>query len=322
MLVNGTNLTALFTGFDARFSAAYAKAAAESFIDKMSMQVDSKTSIQSYAWMGKIPQMREWVGSREIQNLTTRAYSLANRKFEETIGIGKDEIDDDQFGTYAPVLDQLAISAAWLYDQIAIPIIQNGNTTTTSAGAAYDGVAFFSTVHPKDPDNSGAGTQSNRLTSSGLSAETLDNAKKAMREFVGANGRTYGITPDTLIVPAGLETLARTLIQAPVLAAPKVSSGGATQVGSNSNTWLNTLDLIVVPDLGIAGGAQATNWYLASLKGALKPFVKQVREPATTSYMVNPTDYSVFMQDQFNYGVRARGAVGYAFWQTMVRGEA
>lgn len=48
-----------------------------------------------YAWLGDIPGMREWIGDREVQNLTASDYTIKNKDFELTVGVDRNAIEDD-----------------------------------------------------------------------------------------------------------------------------------------------------------------------------------------------------------------------------------
>ncbi len=56
-------------------------------------------------------------------------------------------------------------------------------------------------------------------------------------------------------------------------------------------------------------------WYLLDTKQALKPLIFQRRTGMEMTAMTKTDDESVFMADEFRYGVRARHNGGYGFWQ-------
>lgn len=47
--------------------------------------------------------MREWIGEREVQALAAYDYLIKNKKFEMTIGVPRDDIEDDKYGVYTPL---------------------------------------------------------------------------------------------------------------------------------------------------------------------------------------------------------------------------
>ncbi len=56
-------------------------------------------------------------------------------------------------------------------------------------------------------------------------------------------------------------------------------------------------------------------WYLLDTGNLIKPIIFQQRKKVELTPMTKLDDESVFMQDMFRWGVRARHSVGYGFWQ-------
>jgi phage major head subunit gpT-like protein len=68
----------------------------------------------------------------------------------------------------------------------------------------------------------------------------------------------------------------------------------------------------------IQGGGSGRPWYLLALGGVLKPFILQQRLAPEMDEITDPKNDSVFMKDQYLYGIRWRGNFGYGFWQQAV----
>lgn len=62
-------------------------------------------------------------------------------------------------------------------------------------------------------------------------------------------------------------------------------------------------------------GGSGTPWFLLAADEVIKPIIFQSRKPPTFVSLDRETDGNVFMNRQFIYGVDARYAVGYGFWQ-------
>ncbi|EBL8114912.1 hypothetical protein G6094_004842 [Salmonella enterica] len=57
-------------------------------------------------------------------------------------------------------------------------------------------------------------------------------------------------------------------------------------------------------------------WYLLDLNRAMRPFIWQEREKYTLTALTDPRQSrDVFMRDEYFYGIRGRGSMGYGFWQ-------
>ena len=67
MFVNQANLR----GLNVTFSTAYNKAfdGVKTNYEKIATTVPSTTAETDYKWLGQLPQMKEWVGEREIQKM-------------------------------------------------------------------------------------------------------------------------------------------------------------------------------------------------------------------------------------------------------------
>ena len=81
-------LDAVNTGFKATFQKAF-EAAAPTYT-RFTEVVNSTAAVETYGWLGQIPGMKEWVGERNIKRLEAEAYMLRNKKFEDTVAVGRD----------------------------------------------------------------------------------------------------------------------------------------------------------------------------------------------------------------------------------------
>ncbi len=102
MIINAANITTLYTAFSTAFNQGFM--AAPSRWKDISMRVPSTTKTETYGWLASVPRMREWVGSRVMNNLSVRGYVIVNRLFENTVSVARTEIEDDQYGIYGPVM--------------------------------------------------------------------------------------------------------------------------------------------------------------------------------------------------------------------------
>ena len=120
---------------------------------KIAMEIPSSTKSNTYGWMSKIPGMREWIGDRVINNLAAHGYSIENKTWEDTVGIGRDDIEDDNVGVYRPIFKELGRSGAMLPETQIFGLLSQGTSQT-----CYDGQYFFDVDHPVYPNADGTGT--------------------------------------------------------------------------------------------------------------------------------------------------------------------
>ena len=165
MVINQASLQAIYRSFGTIFQEAFSSV--ESMYGKVSMIVPSTVRETTYAWLGAFPKMREWVGERQIKNLALHSYTIANKDWEATIEVDRNEIMDDAVGVYNPVIAELGRTAAVHPDELVFELLGNGFST-----ACYDGQYFFDTDHPV-----GDSTVSNHGGGAGTAWFLLDTTK-------------------------------------------------------------------------------------------------------------------------------------------------
>lgn len=154
MIINKGNLSTLFLAFKAAFAAGLGQAA--SMYADISTRVPSSTSAEEYGWLGAFPNMREWLGDRVVNGMATHGYTIRNKPFEMTVGVPRPAIEDDQYGIYSPMMQEMGRAAAAHPDQLVFNLIKNGASTL-----CYDGQNFFDTDHPVLKADGSTETQSN-----------------------------------------------------------------------------------------------------------------------------------------------------------------
>lgn len=141
MIVNASNLNAMFTGFKTAFNQGSENV--KTYRDVVSMKVTSSSREETYGWLAQLPNIRQWIGERIINSLTAHGYTIKNEKFEMTVEISRDDIADDKYGIFAPVLSEMGRETAIHPDQLLFSLLAQGFTKT-----CYDGQYFFDSDHP------------------------------------------------------------------------------------------------------------------------------------------------------------------------------
>lgn len=320
MNINPTTLDAIYYTFDTRFQAAYQ--AADSFYQDICTTVPSSSREMRYAWIGKLPRMREWLGNRVVNNLAAREYTLLNRDFEDTFKVARNDIEDDQIGLYNYGIDMLAMQAKTWPDDLATTLLSSGDSTTSAAAVCYDGQPFFSANHPTDPNNPASAVQSNLFnttTSAGSTPLTANNyatVRAKMMGYQGEDGKPFKIIPDLLVVPPLLEVTANQILNSQILATT-VGTNAATGGASNVIPGLKgNAKVLCVPYLAgtIGGVSQDATWYLLATGFPIRPFVFQLRKAPQFTPLDNVATGNVFWRREYIYGVDSRGNAGYALW--------
>lgn len=172
IVINAALLTALTTAFKTIFNGALGQA--KSMYKNFATVVPSTTKQNTYAWLGMLPSMREWLGDRVVNAIAAHGYTIVNKPFEMTVGVQRTDIEDDQYGVYNPLFEEMGRSAGAHPDQMVFNAFKAGHSTV-----CYDGQNFFDTDHPVLDANGAPQSQSNldNNSDSGTRWFLLDNSR-------------------------------------------------------------------------------------------------------------------------------------------------
>lgn len=140
-VINQALLANLFAGFKTSFRGAFA--GVTPLWSEIATEVPSTAAIENYSWLGAWPTIREWVGDRVIKELVGEAYLLANKDYESTVRVPRNNIADDQIGIYTPMFQEMGRATAAFPDQLVFQALAGG-----FVNKCYDKQPFFDTDHP------------------------------------------------------------------------------------------------------------------------------------------------------------------------------
>lgn len=317
MQLSPANLSALYTLYSQIFQQSFLKW--DVMWPKFAQMITSKSESETHVWMDRIPQVRRWTGDRILQNASLRDYVLSNKAYELTVAVDEFKIKDNKLNAYEPIVQSIAEQMKKWPDGLmfnsSTGVLPQGNSATTAL--TYDGVAFYSTAHPINIDL-GTGTQSNYAASGkALNSANYGLARQGMLGLVGADSLPLGVVPKQIIVPPALEPTSIQILKDQWIApAVAVYAGAANTL--QPNPFYGQADIVMVPDLA----GQDTTWYLNDNTKSVKPFLFQLREPATFVMKTRPDDPAIFSRHEVQYGAMARGAAGYGPWFLSYRASA
>lgn len=303
MSTDTARAVATLRGLSAKFDAGFA--AASPFYPQLCTIFPSKGADEQYGWLGSMPGVREWTGDRIFNSLRAAHFTLANKLWESSVAIEKDDIDDDRLGMYGPQLEALGAEAAYHPDELLTQVLVAGESS-----ACFDGQYFYDTDHSWGD----SGTQSNDLTYNASDhtaiteaefAAAYHQARTAMLNFKNDQGKSF-VRPTIrplpnllLMVPAALE-----LVAVKALTKVLVNAG-------ETNVVLDTPKIMALPDSYFSSGVK---FYLHNLGSTLKPFVFQARRPLQRQ--MKGMDDREFKDVKFM--TDARYNVGYLAWWNSV----
>lgn len=154
MLINSASLEALRVGFKTEFQKAFDST--PKLKDRVAMTIRSTQAQNTYGWLNSLTGMREWIGARIIDNLSESSYAIVNKHFEKTVGVDRNDIEDDNLGTYATSFAMMGDAVASLPEQLVWDMLKAGFSTN-----CFDGQFFFDTDHPITLADGSTGTYAN-----------------------------------------------------------------------------------------------------------------------------------------------------------------
>lgn len=162
MIITAASVAALQVGFKKNFQDAFNATRPEADFTKVATVVPSTSKAETYGWLGKFPKMREWVGDRIVKDMESFGYTVTNKDFEATVGVDRNDIEDDDLGHYSPLMQEMGHSAGQQPDDLVFSLLKSGATEL-----CYDGQYFFDTDHPSFDDDGGDVVVSNIDSSGG-----------------------------------------------------------------------------------------------------------------------------------------------------------
>jgi phage major head subunit gpT-like protein len=170
MIINEGNLAALFLGFNVSFNKGLGSA--PSYYQKVATVTQSGAETETYAWLGEFPRLRKWIGDRIIKNLMAHTYAIKNETFETSVGVKRSSIEDDRYGVYGPLMEEMGRVSAEHPDELIFTLLGSGFTVT-----GYDKKPFFATDHPTQNPDGTEGAASNFADGSGPAWFLLDTSR-------------------------------------------------------------------------------------------------------------------------------------------------
>jgi phage major head subunit gpT-like protein len=183
MPINEQTLDPVFKGFKAIYTDAAMEAPAHA--DKIVMAVPSGGRDETYSWLGTMPALREWIGPRVIRNLKAQGFTIANRTFESTVRVRRDDISDDKIADFKPFFAEMGQATRRHKEELVFGLLRRGFDTD-----GFDGQRFLDTDHPVELDDGSTATVANTDGGSGPAWFLLDTSR-AIRPIIWQEREAY-----------------------------------------------------------------------------------------------------------------------------------
>lgn len=276
-------------------------------------EVKSTNAKQAYASGERTIKMREWKGGpRQLVGGNRILYEVTNRKFEATLMIDREDLEDDLLGTYDEQIQSFARAQKKWVDYLVRDALLAAKTTVCD-----DGRPFFANNHYESATRK-TGSQSNLYTSKPLNRTNLDYGIKAMKSLKDATGEKFGEFGEDMVLYCGsdLESIALELCNSALIIRSEAQSASGSGFGAVQNIRAGQVRPVILNDMNEDGV-----WLLGDVSGG-KPIKYQNRIAPDFVAKTNPvTDEDVFKLDKLIYGTRARGEIALRAWWRLGRFE-
>lgn len=177
MIITNATLTALAQGFNAAFKRGF-ESTTPSW-QQVAMLIPSTSDAENYGWLKDLPGVREWVGQRQYNNLETTTAQIRNRKWEHTIAVKRDNIEDDKLAMYTNLFSIQGEIVARHPDDLVWGLLPKGFDT-----AGFDGQYFFDSDHVGYTRTGAEASWSNVQSGSGKPWFLADLSRNYMKPLV------------------------------------------------------------------------------------------------------------------------------------------
>jgi len=268
----------------------------------LAMRFGSSQESETYRWLGMVPQVREWVGGRQVKPLRDQGLTIVNKVWESTIRIDADEQRRDKSGQIMIRVNEMARRVATHPNKLLTELIDGG-----ASGAGYDGANYFSTSHSEGD----SGTQSNSITHDAVTptAPSDEEMREAIVEgvaqiigFQDDQGEPMNESAREFLVMAPMSFLSATLM---------ALSSQTVDMSSNPLAARSPfkIDWIANPRL-----SWTDKFAIFRTDGETRPFIFQEELPVQVQVLAEGSELEI-NENQHQYGVKAIHEAGYGFWQ-------
>ena len=295
------------------FFQALAAADGMAWINATSNYFTSDQASEEYAWLGQVPQLREWVGGRNAKGFRENGLTIANKHFESTLEILVKDLRRDKTGQAVARIAELARRANSHWASMLSTLIANGES-----GVCYDESYFFDTTH----NEGNSGDQSNLIDADLSTFPVLTGGSttvpavaemqfsivegiKQLVSFVDDQGEPINedATSFLVMVPVSLMNSALQAVATPVQVAE-------TQTALQAVKSKFAIDVAVNPRLS----SWTDSFVVFRTDSRVKSLIRQEETAVSLKVKGYGSEYE-FDNDAHQYGIDTWRNVGYGLWQ-------
>ena len=263
-------------------------------IKTIANEVTANNGSRVYGWLGSVPGVREWLGTKTYKQLKEYNYIVRNKEWYNALTMKKKELRRNGLVDVPMMLDGLVTEHADHKLEMILDALIDGTSNT-----AYDNIAFFSNA-------SGVRVNDNLLTGTGTTLALLKadiiSARLAAASFLNDNGKLMRVMLNTVVCPMSLETSFLEIKNS------TADAGGAhSGIANVAGGYID--NIIADPQLD---ADDVNDWYFLATKNNLKPVVIQTEAMNEGDEFETVLDETKWASDGIlGYSVESASNVGY-----------
>lgn len=267
----------------------------------LAMHFPSSQESETYRWLGMVPQVREWIGGRQVRPLRASGVTIVNKVWEATIRVDADEQRRDKTGQIMVRVNEMARRVATHPNRLLTTLLLNGESSE-----CYDGQYFFDTDHSEGD----SGTQSNDITYD-ATTPTAPTDTEMFEAIVQGIGQILGLKDDQ---GEPMNESGRSFLVMVPMCFWSAAMVALADRADNSVNPLKASEPFNVTWLANPRLTWTTKFAVFRTDGDVRPFIFQEELPVQVHALAEGSELEI-NENQHQYGVKAIHAAGYGFWQ-------
>lgn len=273
----------------------------DEFLD-LAHHVKANNGSRMFAWLGAVPGVQEWLGSKVYNEIKEFNYKIENRYYYNALTLHKKEIRQNGLVDVPMILANMLEEHRDHKKELIVGALTSGITLL-----AYDGLPFFDDV-------GGVRVNDNLLGGAGVTLANLKTdvlqVKVAMAKFVNAKGKYLRLVPDTIVCPVALESKFLELKNS-----INDTSAGDKGVPNIVGKYIKR----VISD-PLLDATDVNDWYFLCTTKTLKPLIMQTEDMNNGQEYESVLDDTKYASDGIlGYSIESGKAVGYGFPECAVK---
>lgn len=285
------------------------------WLDKISNLFNSDQASETYAFLGQVPALRQWIGGRNAKTLRENSLTITNVHYEATLDILLKDLRRDKTPQIRARIAEFVQRGASHFASLVSTDIINGTSTV-----CYDGQYFFDTDHSEGD----SGTQSNDITTDisalpaavhgAVTAPSPEEMQQAilksiaqMLTFVDDQGEPINESANAfhVMVPVGLSNSCRSALSVLRQSGPGTFDMDGFQITASVNPRLTSV------------GSWTDAFVTFRTDGSVKPLIRQ-RETLPQVKLKDEESEYAFDNDAIQIGIDTWCGTSYGMWQGAV----